>query len=766
MSVLASLRKLARMPASELTGRAKVQAARVGERLRHAGIGLARPNRLRRALRDPAFRGADWQERLLARRRADRPRFFDGAEQAEAVRALFADAYAAELREALAWADRAMRHEVHFFGERFTFGDRIPWHQDPVSRREWPRRFHQDVPLQDEAGCGDVKYVWELNRHHFVLDLGKAYFLTGREEYAQEVWRLVVDWLDENPYGVGVNWASPLEPAYRTLAWLWAYRFTIDSPSLDGATHARWVEGFFDAARFLSTHLELYASPYNHLLGEACALYAIGVMFPELRPATRWRARGRRILIQRLPAQFHRDGGTVEQATCYHHASLGFYLLAALLGRANGDEFPDDVWRAIERGIEFSMALMQPDGTQPAIGDSDDARPVCLERRPLWDYRAFQAVGAVLFERGDFKTAAGRFHEDALWLLGPRGLSTFDCLAASATPTSIVLHDSGYVVMRNADDRAGDYVCFDCGPQAGGLHHDAVPSAAHGHADCLSVVAWLGGRPVLVDSGFFTYNSDRAWERHFRETAAHNTVRIDERDQALHLEKMAWAFAPRASLEVYRSSDTGVVAAGWHDGYARGANPILHRRTVWLRSAGYLLIRDDLVGGGEHRADVNFQFPPGSAAVQGAVVRLTSAMELHVLATPSVSIALACGGPGPSDGWIAPGLGVRVPAPRVRFGATFGSPGLTLVWLVADSRRVQVTRPPERPLAAVVAGEGTCEIVAAGDIASGHGKSSLTVWRVVDGAVVEGETADGTAPADEVQWVTQIAASRMQLRIS
>ena len=57
----------------------------------------------------------------------------------------------------------------------------------------------------------------------------------------------------------------------------------------------------------------------------------------------------------------------------------------------------------------------------------------------------------------------------------------------------------------------GGYAC-------GGLHHDDVPSAAHGHADCLSVVLWLGGRPVLVDPGFYCYNGDASWEIHFRRT--------------------------------------------------------------------------------------------------------------------------------------------------------------------------------------------------------------------------------------------------------
>jgi hypothetical protein len=62
---------------------------------------------------------------------------------------------------------------------------------------------------------------------------------------------------------------------------------------------------------------------------------------------------------------------------------------------------------------------MQPDGRTPEIGGADDGKPIRMEHLPFWDFRPYLAIGAVLFERADFKRLAGRFHEDALWLLGP-----------------------------------------------------------------------------------------------------------------------------------------------------------------------------------------------------------------------------------------------------------------------------------------------------------------------------------------------------------
>ena len=86
------------------------------------------------------------------------------------------------------------------------------------------------------------------------------------------------------------------------------------------------------------------------------------------------------------------------------------------------------MWSAIERALEFSMHLMQPDGRTPEIGGADDGKPIRMQHLPFWDFRPYQAIGAVLFQRPDFKMVAGRFYEDALWVLGPAGLDAFEAL--------------------------------------------------------------------------------------------------------------------------------------------------------------------------------------------------------------------------------------------------------------------------------------------------------------------------------------------------
>ena len=694
LTVPSRLRKLRTMSPAEVLARFGSLAFEMVERQQLRRGVPSHDERLARGIHAPLRRSTDWREQLLEGR-AKQAHFFPAFSERSNIRERFHRTWPSLLQESRRNADAAVDHRFEFFGQTFTYGRTVDWHADPVSGRRWPFRFHADVPTSGCTEWGDVKYVWELNRHQFLIDLGKAAFLFEDPRYAGALEELVLSWIAENPYGQGVNWASPLEPAFRVLSWLPAYYCCLDAPVLTRETHLTWLAAFLDHGRFLHRHLEYYSSPFNHLVGEACALYMLGVLFPEFTEASAWRRRGRAVLESRLSRQFYGDGGGSEQATFYHHATLGFYLLAALLGRSNGEEFSAPVWQTIERAIEFSAYLMQPDGRVPAIGDADDGKPIRFEHRPFWDFRAFQTIGAVLFDRSDFKALSGGFHEDALWLLGTAGLDRFDRLRAVPPDTaSRAFRDSGYFVLRSDWSRTADFVCFDCGEQGVGARHDAVPDALHGHADCLAVVTFLGGEPLFIDAGFLSYNGPDRWQNHFRKTAAHNTVLIDGRDQSRHLGKMAWSHTPRFRQEHWVADDAGSRAIGSHDGYARGDRGVRHRRTVWLRPAGYVVIYDELTGIGDHRVELTFQMPAGASAVLDRQSLLVSGrFRVSWQASTTLDAVVAAGGSDADEGWVAPSLGVRAAAPRLRLSGDFSSPETGILTICVDTARVREVAP-------------------------------------------------------------------------
>ena len=131
---------------------------------------------------------------------------------------------------------------------------------------------------------------------------------------------------------------------------------------------------------------------------------------------------------------------------------------------------------------------------------------ICINRRRGISDLFWQSE-AVLFQRGDFKKIVDSFPPDAAWLLGSDGGNRYEILnEEEPSEKSKALPDSGYYVMRTGWDRQSHYLNFDCGEIAAGVSAEDIPSAAHGHADALSIEVAAYGVPILVDPGFYTYN--------------------------------------------------------------------------------------------------------------------------------------------------------------------------------------------------------------------------------------------------------------------
>ena len=752
------LQKLRAASFRELSHRLRYDVVLRAERRQWARASLARPARPHDV------------RAVIARQNDATNRWFPSLSNPNDTRAALRAHYAAECEDTARQALEARSHQFTFFGQTFQYGEEIAWQADPVSGHAWPPRYHADVPVHGgDVGFGDVKHVWELSRHQFLIDLGKDYWLTGNRSDLDAIERLVRSWRTANPYATGVNWACALEPAFRALSWLWAYHFT--RRDIDDAFHAEWLDGFYDHGRFIARHLEHYSSPYNHLIGEAAALYSLGCCFPEFVESEGWRKLARQVLETRLDEQFYQDGGTAEQSTFYHHATVGFYLIAALVARANGEELSARVWTAIERGLEFSMWLTKPDGKVPAIGGADDGKPIRMEHLPFWDFRPYLAIGATLFNRGDFKAVAGRFHEDALWLLGTAGLAAFDEIEARApVTTAVLLPKSGYASVRSDWSSLADYLVFDVGEQAAGMRPDAVPNSMHGHADCLSVVLSLNGRDVLVDSGLFAYNCGGTWEDHFRETAAHNTARVDGRDQARHIKKMAWSHSYRPAIEGHGGAPGQGWTIGSHDGFGRGPHGVTHRRAVWLRE-GYAIVFDEFTGSGAHQFEVNWQFAAGTLETMGpGHLVFDGFVDVVWLSDAHWTSASACGGAAPADGWVCPSLGIKTAAPRLSLTATLNlEPRLTLVTAfvvrTADRSRVHRETSDGRAMLGVI-DDGWTDWIAASGVGTSNPIASdglVTVCRVNGDRIEAQEHAGGSRVSSEHGTLLELTRARRSL---
>ncbi len=590
-------------------------------------------------------------------------------------RTIFLGELKAELQQTIERANRFLQGEFDMLGAQFTFPDRILWHQNPVSGRTYEKIFYQDIKIFDDDGVTDIKHVWEINRHQFFIELAKAYFITREEKYAQHVIDLFEDWVRENPYKIGVNWTSALEVAVRAYSWIWSLFFLIDSPLFNAEILNAFIKNLYLHARFISENLSFYFSPYNHLIGELSALFMLSYLFPEFPEARHWQKQSWNTLESEFSKQFHPDGITVEQATFYHHFTLGFYLMPIIIKLQNGEKVKEKTLRQLRSILEFNMYFTKPDGTFPWIGDIDNARSIYFREPEQWDFRNILAIGAQLFKWPELKFVAGCCWEEVLWLFGAKGWQTYQQLPETEPKMRTkIFTKSGYAVARSHWTSQAHYCWIDFGEIAHGLYNDGTFSAAHGQADVLHFEITANGKNFIVDSGFHNYRGNFNWHRYFRLSRAHNTIEIDQQSQALHGEKMMlWSHAPKTDLLHFLELDELFFVRATHDGFKNLSDKPQHIRNFFFVKNYFWIIWDEIIGQNKHRVDSYLHLNAGTKiTVEDNSLHLQlEEQNLQVISYGDLKkMDVNEGGQNPEEGWISPLYRHPISAPRVRFSTT------------------------------------------------------------------------------------------------
>ncbi|MGH9355359.1 MAG: alginate lyase family protein [Terriglobia bacterium] len=605
-------------------------------------------------------------------------RFFFERGDLSQIKALLAGRFPNETASIIEQADRICRHEFDLLGySRLFFGAGTNWRWDPVNRKQAPRKAWYKIHYLDFEEVGDHKVIWELNRHQHLVTLAKAWVLSEERKYATEILNQWQHWQRENRYPTGINWASSLEVAFRSLAWFWLGHLLASNAGAPARFQHDLLQGLALNARHIERYLSTYSSPNTHLLGEAVALFFTGVLCPQLRSAARWQELGWGIIIDQSEKQVRLDGWHFEQSAYYHVYALDFFLHARILAARNDIPIPDVFDSTIQRMLEALQTCSQA-GLAPRFGDDDGGRVFDPRRNRAEHMLDPLSTGAILYGRPDFKAACGGLKEESVWLLGPEGARRFDEMdSAGFPPVSARLASSGLYVMASsghaleggpASTPLRYQMTIDAGPQGTG-------NSGHGHADALSVQLSAGGEPWLIDPGAYRYISPGNDRDFYRSTAAHSTMQVDGCSQAEPLHQFAWRALPVVRADQWVTSERFDLFSGHHDGYRRLPEPVTHRRWVFHLKPHFWLVRDLAEGEGEHDLEIFWHFSPALApAYTPPGFTLTRASEYAANPKPSDPQGLTIF-PVKCHGWTqeilrgraSPAYGVEGPAPVVRF---------------------------------------------------------------------------------------------------
>lgn len=498
------------------------------------------------------------------------------------------------------------------------------WNKDPKTGVHSPMVFGAMLDYRSEAVVGNIKYLWELNRHLEVVTLSQAFHLTGDARFALGARELLDSWCKQCPYPWGPNWTSPLEHAVRLVNWSCSWHLLGAEDSLlfkdrHGTRFKRdWLKSIYRHLRFIRRHLSRYSSANNHLLGEYMGLFIGTTTWPLWSVCDEWNALAKNGLEREALRQNGTDGVNREQAIWYEHEALDMLLLCGLMGRANGLEFSKAYWNRLVRVLEHFASVMDVSGQVPMFGDSDDAVMVRFsQERDFNSYQSLLATGAVLFNRSDLKLKAKRFDDKSRWLLGDEAAARFEALPARAAslPVRRAFPEGGYWILGDKlDTRDEVRLIADAGP----LGYLSI--AAHGHADALSFTLSLRGQEMLVDPGTYAYHTQRKWRDYFRGTSAHNTVRVAGEDQSLAGGSFLWSTHACAECHRFESSAERDEWEASHDGYLRLAEPVRHRRRIVLdKRAERIEVIDVLEGSGRHSVELFWHFAEDCRVVRDGV---------------------------------------------------------------------------------------------------------------------------------------------------
>lgn len=531
---------------------------------------------------------------------------------ARSVRAALEGAPGARAR-AIARAEAAAARRFRVFGIPVAFPAGLPidWSLDAGCGRSFPLRPVGDPALLPPGM--DPKYPWVLGRLDHAVALGQGFVASSdpaqRQRFAAAFVTQVSDFLLSNPVGQGIQWLMPMEVALRAAnlamaLMLFAAAEAVRAPSFlllvlrALSEHTLWVE----------QHLEdRGAVPNNHLIANHVGLLVVSALFPELPQASRQAALALGGLRAEIDHQVLPDGYSFEGSVPYHRLSLELFTLAFLAGSRNGFDFGARYLERLEKMFQVAAAYCSQRGLAPQVGDNDSGRALPFADRASLDHGYLAPFGAALFSEPTLKLHGATFPDEALWTLGEAGRWTFDQLQSHRSPAGFSSPEGGLHVLR-----AGEAVLTVCAGPKGqrGL-------GGHNHHDQLSFELHLGGAPVIVDPGTGQYTRDPGQRNVFRGTAAHNTLRVDERELGPMDPQRLFALFDDHPAEVTAFAPGGRLA--WMDVRTAAYAPVSVMRSFFLDAqARALCVVDRLEGCGLHRVAARLHLPDVALSLRPA----------------------------------------------------------------------------------------------------------------------------------------------------
>ncbi len=483
-----------------------------------------------------------------------------------------------------------------FFNTSVNILKPINWRKDYHNNVESSIAYYNSINKQDFNKNGDVKFVAELSRLHFLPFIAFKYVESNDKFFLRRIQEVLKNWDTQNPYLYSINWTSGIEVAIRSVNIIYTHTilksFNFLSEDLDLEIRKHISKSYL----FLKNHLSLYSSANNHLMAE---LMGLNVISSYLKVCSNEQLKWESLFYSEIKKQINSDGVHMELCTRYHSEVLDQITIGLHFLMSNKRSIPGEI-RTIHKKMFNFVEHVNYEGVDTIFGDNDEGFVInAYFEKEISLYTSQLSTGNFLFQT-NYKALPQIDFRNYL-LFG----DLYSVIEGRETPESTFFEDSGYCFMY--DHISKIKLSFDVGEIGDKL------SAAHGHSDICHFVMQQGEDQILIDPGTYQYHQKESfWRNYFRGISAHNTISINKQNHAVINNRMSWIERPEKPETIMNISDSLVSCESIHNSFLK--EDVIHSRILTLDKKNKKIILMDILKS-ENSIDkkVNFylHFSPG-----------------------------------------------------------------------------------------------------------------------------------------------------------
>ncbi|MBN1183550.1 MAG: heparinase II/III-family protein [Bacteroidales bacterium] len=418
-------------------------------------------------------------------------------------------------------ANKILDNKLILFGTEFNINNG-EWLKDPLSKREWDKDVFFYNAEVEKKNYGDVKYVMEYNKMYHLVDLALAYHKTLDIKYIKKIEEDLKSWINTVRYERGVVNKIMMDIAFRCLNLVYVSILCIKCPYFMHNVMPVVLGILFveekQIRRFSTPRWFKYNTGTNHTIGEMVGLIVTQLWLEQFTLKSYKHSIKKEFgyLNHCLLNIITSKGVYLEQSAGYSRLAAEFLIILDIFVKV----FDNEGIRLLYKQ-HFTISILDYidclsyHGHLPNFGDNDGSRAVY----------SFAGEGNNVSHLLKYKEI---INQSKNGILKNNGL---------------ICYESGQFIWKSNDKK--DVYIF---TRAGRHGFMAVGGNSHSHNDILSLIVFAKGKELFIDRGTYLYNSGISLRNIDRKTASHNSLSIDNKEQAGFLDKWSYRTEPYAKI--------------------------------------------------------------------------------------------------------------------------------------------------------------------------------------------------------------------------